>query len=376
MSRDPSINIANLIEQLSKIPQELSSKDRSDIILQHCKDLRLLSIVVPKSFGGEEYALKDVVKLVFSISKTSASAGLIYAMHLSQLLCLVRHGNTTFLQECLQKLSDEQGLIASVTSEIRVGGDIFGSQCHILEKGDALLLEKSTPNISYADTAGAFLITAMDLRIKKPTQRLIYVLKEQAELVVLHRNSFLGMQGISNGSYKIQANFSEDAIFSDNFPLIARETMTPTTHILWAALWSGIASHVIEVCRRFISKELESNSNIQQYMSFKLSELVNLHHTMNSLIRDSLHTWESSKSSSIGFSAAAQYNRLKIICSETLNGICYQALNICGLRGYAEDGPYSLAEAIRDALSAPLMVSNYRLMQNTLAVEKFVQEEP
>jgi acyl-CoA dehydrogenase len=54
--------------------------------------------------------------------------------------------------------------------------------------------------------------------------------------------------------------------------------------------------------------------------------------------------------------------------------ICTGALRLIGLRGYATSGPYTLAEALADALSAPIMVSNTRLVMNTAAIEPYVDE--
>ena len=359
------------------LASNLSSQQRTEAILTQMQEAKLLSIVVPKELGGANLSLRDAAKIVFNISKTSASVGLIYAMHLSQILCLVRHTeNSTFLTECLKKLTAQQGLVASVASETAVGGDIFGSRCTIMTKKDKLFLEKSTPNISYANTASAFLITALDTRGKRPVQRLIYTDAEQTGLKVLHENIFLGMQGIVNRSYEVSATFSQSSIFQATFPIIARETMTPATHLLWSAVWSGIAAHALDIAQCFVGKELKNDSLTQKTMALKLSTLVNMHHTMNALIRDALYTWESEDKSALGFAAAAQFNRLKVLCSETVNDICYQALVICGLRGYAENGPYSLSEIIRDALSAPLMVSNHRLIHNTVTIEKFVEESP
>ena len=71
---------------------------------------------------------------------------------------------------------------------------------------------------------------------------------------------------------------------------------------------------------------------------------------------------------------AARINRVKVVCSRLLNEICLGALGIIGIRGYATGGPYSLAEPLADALSAPIMVSNYRLSMNNAKIEGFVEE--
>ena len=45
-----------------------------------------------------------------------------------------------------------------------------------------------------------------------------------------------------------------------------------------------------------------------------------------------------------------------------------QALSICGMAGYRNDGPYSLGRHLRDMWSAPLMIGNDRVAANTGAM--------
>jgi acyl-CoA dehydrogenase len=346
-------------------------------ILDTLGNERLLALVVPEELGGRGGSLRDAVRVVFDISKASASAGLICAMHFSQLLCLVRHARgSSYLHNQLQDLAARQGLIASVTSEANVNGDIFGSQCVISSDKDNHVLEKKAPNISYANTAESFLVTALDLSGSKPIQRLVYCGKEQTELTLIHENKFMGLQGIVNGAYDLRSTVEDGAVFEEAYPVIARETMTPTTHLLWASVWSGIAARILEKTRSFISRELATNDAVHSEMELRHSALVNKHHVINTLIRSALDTWEAEGASGSIFQNGAQYNRLKVVSSEQLNEICYQALPICGLHGYVEQGPYSLSQHIRDALSAPLMVSNHRLTRYTAGLERFISESP
>ena len=76
----------------------------------------------------------------------------------------------------------------------------------------------------------------------------------------------------------------------------------------------------------------------------------------------------------MGFGLAAQINRLKIEASEMVVDIIARAMGLIGIRAYAIGKAYSLAAAMADALSAPVMVSNYRLAMNNAKVERFVDE--
>jgi acyl-CoA dehydrogenase len=360
------------------LPSGLTDTQRTDCLLQKLREANLLTAISPYDAGGLGLSTKEIVTIIFNVSKVSGSVGLIYSMHLSQLLCLIHHSKeSTYLNEQLKTITKNQQLIASATSEIVANGDIFGSHCTIVQAGSSLSLSKETPNISYANLAEVFLITALENTGKKPRQRLILSEAENTHLTSIRENKMMGMKGIVNHAYQVEATFSKEALFDEPFAVIARDTMTPATHLFWAALWSGIAANAITKAKNYIRREMKSaDTQVKHEMDIKLSEMVNSHYIMNALIRDALSIWSQDDSSALGFSAAAVFNRLKVICSESVNRICYEALSICGLRGYAEGGPYSLSEQIRDAMSAPIMVSNFRLIHNTAAIEQFINETP
>ena len=75
--------------------------------------------------------------------------------------------------------------------------------------------------------------------------------------------------------------------------------------------------------------------------------------------------------SSMGFVVAM--NSIKVVASQSVGEIVMQAFLICGIQGYRNDSPASLARLMRDALSAPIMINNDRILGNTsnlLAVYK------
>lgn len=355
----------------------VEAKEKAKILIKRMQEVGLITAISPTKYGGLGLSVRETVSVIFNVAKVSGSAGLILSMHLSQLQCLIRHGkDSQYLEEQIQHITKEQQLIASVTSELIANGDIFGSRCTITSSGRCLALEKETPNISYADIAEVFLITALQEEGKKPKQKLILVERNNISFTSLRENKMMGMNGIVNHAYKVRATFDKNAIFNEPFPVIARDTMTPATHVFWAALWSGIAASAIDKCKKFLQKEMKTaDDSVKGGIELKLTEMVNQHYVMNALVGKAVDAWELSGHDALGFGASAEFNRLKVICSESVNEICYKALSIIGLRGYAEGGPYSLSENIRDALSAPVMVSNYRLMHNITSIEKFVREE-
>lgn len=350
----------------------LDGKARSGV--QWMRERQFMSIQAPRSFGGSGVSVAGACDLIAAVANLSGSLGLIYAMHLSQALTLINHcKSNNYLRRYVSEHCEHQHLIASATSEKGVSGDIFGSICKIRESGDVLSLHKEVPNISYVDEADALLTTALHHKDPKK-QALILVKIASSEVNAGFTGSFIGMKGIFNASYSIDATFPKEAIFDEYFPSIARTTMTTATQIMWAAVWSGIANSAIEKAKTFIRKELKNSPDTQKEMNVQLSELVNKQFTINSLIRESIRDYETSGENEVGLQTSARINRLKIISSQLVNEICFGALSICGLRGYSLSGPYSLAAEIGDALSAPLMVSNFRLQNNNAAIEYFVDE--
>ncbi|MDE2018664.1 MAG: acyl-CoA dehydrogenase, partial [Hyphomicrobiales bacterium] len=55
-------------------------------------------------------------------------------------------------------------------------------------------------------------------------------------------------------------------------------------------------------------------------------------------------------------------NLLKVEAAERASSIALQSLRACGLAGYRNDGDFSVGRAVRDLLSAPLMISNDRIL--------------
>ncbi|RAK52391.1 acyl-CoA dehydrogenase family protein [Phenylobacterium deserti] len=377
---DPVELSRTLGARLGVEPAGLDEKAFSDAVLAQLRTDRLLWAPAPAALGGLGASMLETARIAANVGRLSGSAGLTYAMHMSQVLTLLRHGTTPFLQDVTARLAGEQRLVASGTSEKGIGGDVLTSICTIEEEASGdLLVTKQSPNISYMDHAGAVLVTAMRvLPDGRKSQVLIAAETARMELRPGPDVGFIGMRGILNRPYGFDARFEEGAIFPEGYPIIARETMTPSVHILWAALWSGIAKRALDTTKRYLGKELKDGEEAA-LARIELSRLVDKHHTMLALIRDSIADWSAAEAErasgaagGLGLERTARVKRLKIVCSELLQEICHGALGLIGLRAYAERGPYSLSEPLRDAMSARVMISNFRLTDANAKIERFL----
>lgn len=377
-TNDPVELSRTLGERLDFVRQSGDEKAFTDAILAQLSKDRLLWVVAPSDKGGASLSIGDTARVTFNIARLSGSAGLIYAMHVSQALTVVRHGgDSAFFSNFLQSMVRSQALVASGTSENGVNGDIFGSVCTIENGLDGrLALTKESPIISYMDHAKAILVSAMRAGPNdRKSQVLIAIETKDIEFQPGRAMGFLGMRGILNRPYTFMARFSEDAIFSENYPAIARATMTPSVHIFWAALWSGIASSALDKAKSFVARESPSADNyVAGMMHGELSRLVDKHYAINALISDAITEFDERSAGAMGMAHTARVKRLKVVCSELLTEICFGVLGLLGMRGYAEEGPYSLAETLRDALSARVMISNYRLLMANAKIERFLEE--
>lgn len=355
----------------------------SDAVLGQMAADRLIWAMAPADLGGEGLGIGETARITYDIARLSGSAGLTYAMHASQALTLVRHaGQSVFLRDLTRRLVSGQQLVASGTSEKGVGGDIFGSLCTLErveddDRSGQFSLLKDSPNISYLDLAGAVLITGMfSTEDGQKTQVLVAATMEEIELEPGAMTDFMGMKGIVNRPYRLKATFNQEAIFAEPYPAIARITMTPAVHILWAALWSGLAAHILDKVKHIVGREFGGETGIASVMQAELSRLVDKHYQMNALVRDAVASFDAQQDEAgMGITQTARVKRLKTVCSTLLSEICVDALDLLGIRGFAEAGPLSVAEPVRDAFSARVMISNYRLLTANAKVERFLEED-
>lgn len=360
---------ATLAERCAPLPDE--PRARTGVLLEKMRADGLLSACVPPSHGGPGLDLGSLARIGFHIARVDGSAGLIYAMHVSQALCVVRHGQGPCFDRFQREMVRDGVLIASGTSEKGPEGDILVSLAQVEETEAGLHIVKESPNISYLDAAGAVLVTANRTDERGRTRQVLALVRAaDATFVPGRRAEFLGMNGMLNSSWTITARFAEDAVFAEPFAAIAHTTMVPSIHVLWAASWSGIAAAALDAARQAVA---EAPDDVAPHLRLELTRLADRHWMMNAMIRDVIDD-QADEARSLDLAYAARVNRLKTCGSELAVEICQGALKIVGIRGYGASGGVSVATLLADALAGPLMVSNLRLSLNNAKVERFLSE--
>ncbi len=334
------------------------------------KNERLLGAMVPRDFGGEGASLTDMAAVAHALAQRCPSSGLIFAMHQIQVACLVRHGQgSAWHRDLMARLAAEQLLLASATTEAGIGGDVRSSACSVEGDGDGFRLEKQATVISYGAEADAILVTARRMPDSPPSDQVIVpVLKEQLRLEEIGNWDTLGMRGTRSIGYHLRAEGVRAQIMPLSYADISAQTMLPVTHILWSSAWLGIASDAVARAGAFVRAEARKRPGTQPPGARRLAEVTARLQTMRGMVRGAIAQFEEASGSpdrltSMGFAVAM--NTLKMSAAEMVVRIVEQAMLVAGLSAYRNDSPYSLGRHLRDAHSAPLMISNDRVLGNT-----------
>jgi acyl-CoA dehydrogenase len=143
--------------------------------------------------------------------------------------------------------------------------------------------------------------------------------------------------------------------------------MLATSHILWAAVWYGIAADAIGRAQAMVRGEARKKPDVKPVTALPLAEANIKLQQLRASIKEALDRFERAKDDvdqlgSVSFAAAM--NNLKVTASRLASELVLEALRICGIQGYRNDSPFSVGRHLRDALSAPLMIANDRVVSN------------
>lgn len=334
------------------------------------KAARLLGAMVPRDIGGEQAALADIAAACHALGRACGSTGLIYAMHQIQVACILRHGQgSAWHRALLERLAAEQLLLGSATTEAGVGGDVRRSVCALGADGDRFAIDKQASVISYGADADGILATARRAADAPPSDQIItVVMKDDARLEPTGGWDTLGMRGTCSVGYRLVGSGGLDQILPQPYAEISAQTMLPVTHILWSAVWLGIATEAVARARAFIRAAARKSPGTLPPGAVRLAETVAGLHRMRAGVADAIRQFEEATAdadrlSSLSFAVAM--NALKVNSATAAVRAVEGAMLVCGLAGYRNDGPYSLGRLLRDAHSAALMINNDRILANS-----------
>jgi acyl-CoA dehydrogenase len=347
------------------------------------KELKLLSAYVPKEFGGMGLDLHQLSKICEVLGHYCGSTAMIYAMHQIQVACITHHyDGSEFWKSYLERLCNEERLIASATTEVGIGGDLLSSICAVEVDGEEFKLEKKAPVISYGLEADDILVTARrTTESPKSDQVQVMVHKEDCELEPISGWDTLGFRGTCSRGFIIKATGKKEQVFPAPFAEILSQSMHPFSHVVWAALWSGIAADAVNKARKFIKRQAANNIEAPPISAIRLGEVDAILQTMRSnkeKLEDEyvqmLNENDSNAFSNFGF--GIRVNNLKMMSANLIVDIVGKSMMICGIASYRNDHALTLGRHLRDAYGAALMVNNDRIMLHNSTLLLMHKESP
>ena len=352
---------ADAVDQAARFPAEAVASMKAN---------GLLGAMIPTEFGGEGASLADIAEVCACISQQCASSGMIYAMHQIKASSVISHGkDAPWHQDFMRKIAKNQWLLGSATTEGGIGGDLRNSICAVEVTGDQFHLEKDATVISYGSQADAILVTARRAPDAASNDQVMIVgLKDQYSLAKTHDWDTLGMRGTCSDGFKFVIDAPAVQILPRPFAEIAAQSMLATCHLLWSAVWFGIANNAVIRAQNFVRAAARQRPDVTPPGALRVAEAANMLHLMKSNTLEGLKRFESALTNdddlmSMGF--AVSMNNVKIAASRMVLDIVNHTMLVCGIMGYKNGTPYSLGRHLRDAHSAQLMISNDRIFGNT-----------
>ncbi|MGA9871732.1 MAG: acyl-CoA dehydrogenase family protein [Rhodococcus sp. (in: high G+C Gram-positive bacteria)] len=326
----------------------------------------LLGAAIPTEFGGGGCSLTELAHTSRALGAECASSAMIFVMHQSQVLSIVRHGKSDAMTDLLRRIAADQLLVASATTEINIGGDVRTSGCAVEYDGENVTLSKTAPVISYGEYADLVLATARRSVDSPPSDQVLVVCEKPN--VVLERTGdwdTLGFRGTCSPGFQLEATTTTSNILGDNYGDISSQTMLPAAHVLWGSAWLGIADAAVTKARRSVRKAASRTPGVTPPSALRLAELYVAHEQLVDTVFGAAAKYEAIADSpaelgAIGF--AVKINNVKVTASTLVIDIVGKALQICGISGYRQDSDLSIGRHLRDAHGSAIMVSNERIL--------------
>jgi acyl-CoA dehydrogenase len=328
----------------------------------------LLGVLVPEALGGEGATVGQVAEVVELLGRSCATTAMVYAMHQIQVNCLVRHGGSPTIEGYLRQVAAEGLLLASATTEVGVGGDTRSSICAVEVDDGRFRLQKQAPVISYGDHADAILATARRTPDSPPNDQVMVLCRRpNVELERLSEWDTLGFRGTCSNGFELRAADDAGWILPVPYAEISSQTMLPTSHVVWASVWLGLAAAAADKAKRFVQAEARKKPGTTPPAAVHLAELAGVLQQFADLTHGAARRYDAAAGDvdtleGMGFAIAM--NGLKVSASELVVEVVHRALTIVGIAGYSNRSPWSMGRLLRDAHGAALMVNNDRLTTN------------
>ena len=344
----------------------------------------MLGASVPSELGGLGASLTELVMVCEILGRHCSSTAMVFAMHHIQVLSIVRHAmDSAYFRGYLREVAEKQLLIASVTSEVGVGGEMRSSICALEAEGESFQVIKDATTISYGAQADDLLITARrSASAARNDQVLILVRKSEYTLQQKSSWDTLGMRGTCSPSFLLTSRGAMEQVLAQPFADISAQTVVPVSHLLWSGFWLGLAAAAVNKARTFVRAQARSRPGSVPPTALRLAETSTKLQALRTTVESLLSEYErltadpkqpAEELGTVGY--ALKINNLKLTMSQSLPEIVTEALIICGIQAYKNDSPYAMGRHLRDSHSAALQVGNDRILATNSGMLLILKDE-
>jgi acyl-CoA dehydrogenase len=189
------------------------------------------------------------------------------------------------------------------------------------------------------------------------------------------------MRGTCSPGFKLESAAPDRQIVPGTFADLSAQTMVPWSHILWSAVWSGIAADALARAGNFVRVEARREPGAVHAAATRLAEasvlLQSMRHNWMTLAADfdAIGTSPEAMQELLSLRWALRLNNLKVGASTIAPQIVHQVLQIVGISGYKNDSPFSIGRHYRDLLSASLMVSNDHVTSKSASMLQVLKDD-
>jgi acyl-CoA dehydrogenase len=371
-------NFGSLFGAVRRIALEVAASHAADVdknarfpieTITALREAGVMSALVPREFEGAGCSMSELAQLCSTLAQACGSSAMVLAMHYSQLACIARHGlQSEYFRGYLRDVVRHQYLLASMTSEVGTFGDTRSSICAVECRDGRFMLNKDATTGSYCEYADAIVVTCRrDPSAAASDQVLALVRREDFTLKTTTTWDTLGMRGTCSPGFRLESSGRAEQIVPGAFADSSALTMVPYSHILWSALWWGIAADAVARAATFVRGQARQAPGSVPPTAQRLAEVsIQLQAMKQNWFSaaqafDAIGATASEQEQLLGIGWALRLNNLKVSCSEAAPQIVHRALQIVGILGYKNDSPFSLGRHYRDVLSASLMIANDRI---------------
>ena len=378
---------AELVTRARKLAAEVASRHAADVdskarfpheTIDAARQARLLSAVVPARLGGAGAGMQELAQMCTAVAQACGSSGMVLAMHHIQVACIARHmGDSPFFQDYLREVAERQILMASVTSEVGTGGDTRSSICAVERSGGRFTLDKDATTGSYGEHAADLLVTCRRAADAAASDQVLVLLRKgDYQLQRTGEWDTLGMRGTCSPPMKVTSSGPEEQIVPGSFADSSAQSMVPYSHILWAAVWLGLATDAVARAAAYVRADARKKPGTVPGSATRLAEASVMLQSLRQNVAGVAADFDAASQEDFNAMGwALKLNNLKILASEAAPQIAHKALQVCGIMGYKNDSPFSVGRPYRDALSAALMIGNDRIASKSASMLLVFKDE-